>query len=139
MNMKWLRLRMDYMNAWIHIEREGVGMPIKDQRKYKRWFLSSYLDVYEMNMNASVGYMADVSYGGMMLISKYPVQTNIVMPLRVELDSDLTQSGHMKVVTRSVRCDKDKDLDYYNIGLKLVDLTSGNLNIIKRIIEMYAI
>ncbi len=112
---------------------------MSERRKYKRWLLSSYFDTYEMNMNSSLGYLADISYGGMMLISKYPVQTNIVLPLRIELSQELETKGQMKVVTRSVRCNEDQDFNYFNIGLKLVDLSSSNLAIIKRLIEQYAI
>lgn len=90
-------------------------------------------------MNSSLGYLADISYGGLMLISKYPIQTNIVLPLRVELNSQVDRSGQMKVVTRSVRCEEDKDYSYFNIGLKLVDLSSSNLAIIQRLIDEYAI
>ena len=120
-------------------EGEVLEDSMKERRKYKRWLLSSYFDTYEMNMNSSLGYMADISYGGMMLISKYPVQTNIVLPLRIELNEEVEKACQMKVITRSVRCNEDKDFSYFNIGLKLVDLSSSNLSIIKRVIEKYAI
>lgn len=112
---------------------------VRERRKYKRWLLSSYFDAYEMKMNSTLGYLADISYGGMMLISKYPVETNIVLPLRIDLDAEVDKSGQMQVVTQSVRCDEDKDYNYFNIGLKLIDLSSANLAIIKRLIEKYAI
>ncbi len=110
-----------------------------ERRQYKRWLLSSYFDAYEMKMNACVGYLAEVSYGGMMLISKFPVQTNIVMPLRIELNNVVEDTSQMKVVTKPVRCYKDQDYSYYSVGLKLVDLSSNNLTIIKHLIDKYAI
>jgi hypothetical protein len=110
-----------------------------EKRKHKRWMLSSYFDTYETKMNSSLGYLADISFGGMMLISKYPVQTNIVLPLRIELNNEMDKTGSMQVITRTVRCDEDKDYKYFNIGLKLIDLSSANLAIIKRLIEKYAI
>lgn len=113
--------------------------PFTEKRKHKRWMLSSYFDTYETKMNSSLGYLADVSFGGMMLISKYPVQTNIVLPLRIELNNEVDKSGSMQVITRTVRCDEDKDYKYFKIGLKLIDLSSSNLAIIKRLIEKYAI
>lgn len=115
------------------------GKTGKERRKYKRWILSTYFDAYETKLNASMGYLADISFGGMLLISKYPVQTNIVLPLRIELSEEVDQSGSMQVMSRTVRCDEDTNFKYFNIGLKLVDLTSSNLAIIKRLIEKYAI
>ena len=111
----------------------------RERRKHKRWILSSYFDTYETKMNSSLGYLADISFGGMMLISKYPVQTNIVLPLRIELNKEVDKNSKMQVITRTVRCDEDKDYKYFNIGLKLIDLSSSNLAIIKRLIEKYAI
>ncbi|MCG8338609.1 MAG: PilZ domain-containing protein [Proteobacteria bacterium] len=111
----------------------------RERRKHKRWILSSYFDTYETKMNSSLGYLADISFGGMMLISKYPVQTNIVLPLRIELNKEVDKNAKMQVITRTVRCDEDKDYKYFNIGLKLIDLSSSNLAIIKRLIEKYAI
>lgn len=111
----------------------------KERRKYKRWILSTYFDAYETKMNSSLGYLADISFGGMLLISKYPVQTNIVLPLRIELNKDIDKGAKMQVITRAVRCDEDTNFKYFNIGLKLVDLTSSNLAIIKRLIEKYSI
>ncbi len=110
-----------------------------ERRQHKRWLLSSYFDAYEMKMNSCVGYLAEVSYGGMMLISKFPVQTNIVMPLRIELNASVKEANQMKVVTKPVRCMKDRDFSYYSVGLKLVDLSSSNLTIIQHLIDKYAI
>ncbi len=110
-----------------------------ERRQHKRWLLSSYFDAYEMKMNSCVGYLAEVSYGGMMLISKFPVQTNIVMPLRIEFNNSVKEANQMKVVTKPVRCYKDQDFSYYSVGLKLVDLSSSNLTIIKHLIDKYAI
>ncbi len=110
-----------------------------ERRQHKRWLLSSYFDAYEMKMNSCVGYLAEVSYGGMMLISKFPVQTNIVMPLRIEFNNSVEEVNQMKVVTNPVRCYKDQDFSYYSVGLKLVDLSSSNLTIIKHLIDKYAI
>ena len=118
---------------------EKVKQTGKERRQHKRWILSSYFDTYETKMNSSLGYLADISFGGMMLISKYPVQTNIVLRLRIELNKEVDKTGKMQVITRTVRCDEDKDYKFFRIGLKLVDLSSTNLAVIKRLIEKYAI
>jgi hypothetical protein len=92
-----------------------------------------------MRLNSSIGHLADISYGGMMLISKQPVETNIVFPIKIDLDKEVSKTSELKVMSRSVRCRKDTDFDYFDIGLKLLDLSSGNLKIIKQLIESYSI
>ena len=123
------------------MEKKDISEDISgsERRRHKRWNLNSYFDTYETKLNSSLGYLADISFGGMMLISKYPVQTNIVLPLRIELNKEVDKKGNMQVITRTVRCDEDKDYKYFNIGLKLIDLSSMNLTTIKRLIEKYAI
>ncbi len=102
--------------------------------------LSSYFDTYEISKDSTLGYLADISYGGMMLISKHPVQTNIVLPLRIDVGEQVDKKeGQMRVVTRSVRCEKDMELNYFNVGLKLIDVSSDNLSMIKKLIDKYSI
>ena len=111
---------------------------MNERRKHKRWLLSSYIGVFEKESDLSIGKLSDISRGGFMMNAKHPVKVNIVMPLRIGLKDENSGKGQMKVVTRTVRCGKDKD-ENYNIGLKLIDLSSDNLTVINQLIEMYAI
>jgi hypothetical protein len=112
---------------------------MKERRLSKRWILSSYFDTYRDGHDSSASYLADISTGGMMLISKHPVQTNIRMPLRIEVNDSIAPDGELKVVTQVVRCLKDKDYEYYHTGCKLVDLSNATLEVIEQMIDMYAI
>ncbi|MCP4752390.1 MAG: hypothetical protein GY866_15965 [Proteobacteria bacterium] len=112
---------------------------MEERRKHERWMLSSYFDIYDSNLDSAVGYLAEVSYGGFMMISDQPIQTNIVLPLKVDLIEEVDRSQELKVVTRSVRCTRDEDMDCYNTGLKLIDTSSGDLKIIRYMIETHAI
>ncbi len=112
---------------------------MKERRKEKRWFLSKYFETSRENRQNSPGYIVDISIGGMMLMGKFPVQTNIVMPLKINLDKEVSMDGEVKVMTQVVRCGKDKDSEYYSTGCKLIDMSSSGREIIERIIELYGI
>jgi PilZ domain len=112
---------------------------MEERRKNKRWLLNTYFDAYRENREASPSYLADISKDGLLLISRHPVQTNIVVPLRISLNKEVTPDGELRVSSRVVRCNKDRDFNYYNTGCKLVDLSSSSVETIERIIEMYRI
>ncbi len=112
---------------------------MKERRLNKRWILNSYFDAYRDDHDSSPSYLADISTGGMLLISKHPVQTNIMMPLRIAVNDQISSDGELKVITQVVRCRKDKDFDYYHTGCKLVDLSNATLEVIEQMIDMYAI
>ncbi len=112
---------------------------MEERRKNKRWILNSYFDASGEDNDNSLSYLADISTSGMMLISKHPIQTNIVMPLKIKVNDEISSNGELKVITQIVRCEKDRDFEYYNTGCKLVDLSSSNLEIIEQMIALYAI
>lgn len=109
-----------------------------ERRKHKRWLLSTFFDTYNDETDTSVGYLAEISHGGVMLINEQPIQTNIVMPLKITFEDRSDEDNQMQVVSKVVRCEKNRNLDYYNTGCKLVDLSTDDKKVIERIIKMYA-
>jgi c-di-GMP-binding flagellar brake protein YcgR len=112
---------------------------MEERRIGKRWILNSYFDVYREDHDSSPSYLADISTGGMLLISKHPVQANMMMPLRIALNDEIASDGELKITTQVVRCRKDENFEYYNTGCKLIDLSNSKLEIIEQMIEMYAL
>jgi len=110
----------------------------EDRRQYKRWLLSCYFDVFPEGSEQIIGHLADISYGGLQLISRYPIQTHILMPLSIRLNTEINGSRHMRVVSNMVRCNRDTDQEFYRTGCKLIDLSSGNLKMIEKLIALYA-
>lgn len=111
---------------------------MSERRKSKRWLLSAYFETFADDGDNSLGYLAEVSRDGMMVLNKEPIQTNIVMPLRISLQEEAGNSQDMKVVGKVVRCQKDKDMDYYDTGFKLIEISEENQEMIERLIQFYA-
>lgn len=112
---------------------------MKERRKDKRWLLNRYLEPYREDQNLSPGYLADISLGGMLLIGRFPIQTNIVMPLKIKLDKEISVNEELRVVTQVVRCGKEATEGVYSTGCKLVDLSNSGREIIERLIELYSV
>ncbi|MFH2129698.1 MAG: PilZ domain-containing protein [bacterium] len=112
---------------------------MKERRKNKRWVLNTTFNAYRENHDGTASHLADISTDGMMLISKHPVQTSIIMPLRVEVTDEVSPDGELRVTTQIVRCSKDKNIDDYHTGCKLIDLSNSSLEMIQRMIDLYHI
>lgn len=112
---------------------------MKERRKEKRWLLSKYFEATQESQDNSAGYIVDISTGGLLLMGKFPVQTNIVMPLKINLDRDVSADGELRVMTQVVHCGKEKDFQSYSTGCKLIDMTNNSRETIERIIDLYGI
>ena len=110
-----------------------------DRRKHKRWLLNANFEAYTDKRDKTLGYMAEISYGGMMLVAKEPIQTNIIMPLRVSLENAKVDKREIKVVTQVVRCHKDEDLELFKTGFRLIDLSTETRDIIDQLIQVNAV
>ncbi len=108
---------------------------MSERRKFKRWALKSELAAVDTESGSTIGYLSDVSLGGMMLVSKDLLQTNIVMPLTVKLADDSGESEPLKVVTKIVRCREDENKNSFKTGLKLIDVSTHDLKMIEQLIS----
>ncbi|MCP4753697.1 MAG: PilZ domain-containing protein [Proteobacteria bacterium] len=108
-----------------------------EKRKHKRTLLASYLDTYEMDSHNVIGYLADISHGGMMLISKNPIQVNKAMSLHVNLPDESNNNKELKLVARSIRCIKDSDFNYFNTGFEIKDLSSRDIETIDHLVARH--
>lgn len=107
---------------------------MSERRKNKRWVLKSEPIAVDTNSGSTIGYLSDISLGGMMLVSKDPLQTNIVMPVTVKLANQTSENEPLKVVTTIIRCKKDGKKDIFKAGLKLIDVSLHDLEAIEHLI-----
>lgn len=123
-----LRLRNSYQS----IETAFMS----EKRKHKRAILMSYLDIYDTGSEEEVGYVVDISQGGMLLISKDEIQTDQAFTYTIEIPSEIREEGAFTVTAMSIRCTKDDFLDYYNTGFCFQDLSDDDVKIINDIVAV---
>lgn len=99
--------------------------------------MNRYFEAYREGREDAAGYLSNISLGGLLLTGKFPIQTNIVMPLRITLDMAVIPDGELRVKTRVLRCGKEADSEMYSAGCRLIDLSENSRNIIERMIELY--
>jgi len=105
-----------------------------EKRKHKRAILISYLDIYDTGSNLEVGYVVDISNGGMQLISKDAIPVEQTFSYTIEIPNEVHESGIFSVNASSIRSTQDEFLDYYNTGFSFEDLNPEQAAIVDNII-----
>ena len=110
---------------------------MSEKRVHKRSLLVSYLDARDTATNKDIGYVVDISKGGMMVISKKPLTMDMNMSLVISVPEEITETKTFNITAKSIRSFRDGDLDYYNTGFMFDELRSDDLRILDNIIAAF--
>ena len=98
-----------------------------------------YLGVFDKNTNELVGYIADITCDGGMLLSEKPLKTGAVFQLKIESDSNQPEKDQIEFEAVCVRCILDRNLEYYDCGLKFLKIISEDVKKIELLIDKYGL
>ncbi len=109
----------------------------EDRRKLKRRYLMFYSRVYDRKNGKMLGYLADMTIEGAMVISEEPIPTDEVYRLRIDLPEDIYGKAYMNLEAHSVWSKPDVNPNFYMTGFQLLNVSSEDREIIQRIIQDY--
>ncbi len=105
---------------------------MSDKRREERNQLASYLNVFDRNTDLLLGYMADFSSEGIMLVSKMPIQIGLIYPCRAILTKMVAGQGQVIFDAESRWCTHDSNLyALYNVGFRFKQITPEDLSILE--------
>jgi hypothetical protein len=103
-----------------------------------RKYLIIYSRVFERTTGKLLGYLADLSEEGTMIIAEEPLTVDAVLSLRFDLpDPKVFDAHNLNVSARVARCSPDLSPEFYDIGLEFLDATPEQKIVIQRMMEMY--
>jgi len=109
-----------------------------DRRRLLRKYLIIYSRVFERTMGKLLGYLADLSEEGAMIIAEEPLTVGAVLSLRFDLpDPKLFDAHNLNVNSRVARCSPDLSPEFYDIGLEFLDVTPEQKIVIQRMMGLY--
>ncbi len=109
-----------------------------DRRRLPRKYLIIYSRVFERTLGKLLGYLADLSPNGAMIITDDPLTENALMQLRFDLpDPHEFHTNTLNVNARVAHCHPDVSPEYFNIGFEFQDLTPEQSKVIERMMEVY--
>lgn len=110
---------------------------MEEKRKTQRRYLLYYTRVYDAATRHQIGHLVDITHLGAMILSPDPVPEGHALRLRIELSEDVADKPYMDLSARAKWCHPDLDPSLYNIGLEIEAVAGEDVEIIRRIVEIY--
>ena len=112
-------------------------MSTENRRQHDRKSLIHHLCVRDKVTGEIIGFLDNISRGGIMLLSEdqMPVTDNNEIAVGLVLPSDQPRQGSIAVAVKQVWNDRDDKADLYASGLKFVDAPALTLDKIDELLN----
>ena len=109
-----------------------------ERRKLPRKYLIIYSRVFERTMGKLLGYLADLSLEGAMIITEDAMAEGATLDLRFDLpDPKVFEASVLNLTARVARCNTDISPAFYNVGLEFQGVTDRDKRILEKMMEVY--
>ncbi|MCG8642191.1 MAG: PilZ domain-containing protein [Desulfobacterales bacterium] len=108
-----------------------------EKRRIDRRQLYFYLRIMHDADSEPVGYLADISTRGLMMLAPEKVDVDQAFRFRIALEKELEMAADLVFEARSLWCEKDANPDYYIIGFKFIDLNQEGVDIVNYLTGKY--
>ncbi len=119
---------------------------MREQRKLERKNFIYDIEVIdrgkpvdETGEHPVLGDLADITTGGVMLVTDEPVEEEASFQLRVVLPEDIEGLKVIDFEAESIRCDETIHETIFTTGFKITKLDENNRSVITRLISEYAV
>ena len=111
---------------------------MQEHRRIHRKYLAVYSRVFNLASGRVLGYLADLSQGGTLIISDDPLPEHDIFNLRFDLPAPpLFSADHLDMQARVAWCSPDFDPAFFNIGFEFIGVSKLECRIIEEMIEAY--
>ena len=108
-----------------------------EKRKHRRATLFYYLKIYDLDTGRVIGHLADISLGGLKLVSESEIIPGNDFHLRICLPDDHFCRKSFSVKAKSCWSTIDINPDYYAAGFCFSALSLQTVRLIKSLIQQY--
>ena len=108
-------------------------------RMERRSQVLTFTPLYDVHDDSHLGYVADLTTKGALLISENPMDVNRVLTVGIEFreKSEIPSEDRIELPVRVAWCKMDDFQTHYNIGLEFLDVTDRNKVVIHDILKKY--
>jgi hypothetical protein len=110
---------------------------MQERRRQDRKYLTYFSRVVDRKTGRLVGYMADLTTGGALMIADRALPIGTMLYLRMDLPSGFANKDHLEFNAKVVWHRPDDDPDFYKTGLQLLEIEWEDLAIIERVLSDY--
>ena len=108
------------------------------QRKSQRKQTVFYLEVVDVEIDQPTGRLVDLTAEGLMLIHEQPLAINRLYQLRILLPKKLGGASQVECTTECRWCRPSVNTDFFDAGLRIVDLSEEDAARIDMIMKYYS-
>ncbi len=112
---------------------------IEERRKQSRRQLRFFTRVIDSHSGRFLGYLANLTLDGAMMISHKPLNTDAILHFQIDLPENYSNNEQLSLSARAVWSQPDADPDFYRVGLQLLDLSQDETELLGRLLEEYGI
>jgi hypothetical protein len=113
-----------------------VNQPGRERRDVKRRHLFYYLRVFECGKPEPLGYLADITEDGMMLMSERALPIDRPYRLRMVLPEGASDQ-EIEFAADARWCRKDVNPQFWDVGFRITDMPEAERETINWLIEDY--
>ena len=106
-----------------------------ERRKLERREIMFYSRVFDRKTGKHLGYLGNLTTGGLMIISEEAIDDQVSFELRVELPEDTYRKNVLDIAATSLWCQPDIDPKLFNIGFELGRTDPEDLDIIEELVK----
>ena len=111
-----------------------------ERRNSNRRKFGYYMPVIDNNTHETVGYLSNISTGGLKLESQKSLVTNTVFHLRLNLTSEFSKKSYIVFYAKVAWSQPDPISPYeYVHGFQIVSISPEEQMIFERIVEKYGV
>ena len=111
---------------------------MNERRNLPRKYLIVYSRVFERTLGKLLGYLADLSLEGAMIISEDKLAIDTPISLRFDLpDANVFDRNSLNLPARVARCDPDISPGFFNVGFEFQEVDEEQKSIIMKMMDIY--
>ncbi len=96
-----------------------------------------YSRVFDRKNGKMLGYLADMTVEGAMIISEEPIQTDETYRLRIDLPEDMYGKAYLNLEAHAVWSKPDVNPNFFMTGFQLMNIPPDDKGTIQQIIMDY--
>lgn len=110
-----------------------------DRRHFGRTFLTFFAQVTNRRNGRLLGYLADLTTQGALLVGDIRVREKAILYLSMELPEDFPDRTHLDLDAEVVWRKPDEDPDLVRIGLRLINLDEDTIKALEYLLDHYGL
>jgi hypothetical protein len=112
---------------------------MEERRKIPRKYLMFYARVFDRKNGELLGYLADLTPKGAMLISETPIESGVSFRLKMDLPDRFFTHDHLNFEAMSIWCNPDVDPKLFNTGFQMLFVDPQDVEVIQQINERFGL